>query len=418
MSYIKRRIEKQPVYTHEPINNFVCHRCVTDQYLAHILREASQEFQCSYCRRCNAAELSVLFDALSEAIQHHYNDPAEELPYEGQEGGYQGQWWDGYSLFQEEVRDWTNVPALLEDASKAFADGSWCYRDSFGMPEDEALKYSWGGFAEKVKHQTRYLFFGPSLKHTIVDIDAIAPADMLNALGNLFLDLDLLRALPSGHKLVRARVVKQHVQLSGPEDIGTPPTHLATVSNRMSPAGIPMFYGAFESETAIAETFDPTVSASHKIAIGHFTTLVDLEVVDLSQLPDIPSFFDPAGWRRRDSIRFLHSFVEDLTRPIQRDSHRHIDYVPTQVVTEYVRHRLLTRSGHPISGVIYQSSRTQHEAIVLFADAQQCGSSVSKQTKPSQPLMRLEQICDMQPPPNRRASDSVVKGAQSQLTQQ
>ncbi len=59
---------------------------------------------------------------------------------------------------------------------------------------------------------------------------------------------------------------------------------------------------------------------------------------------------------------------KEISRPIARDDRIHIEYVPTQVVTEYVRNTLSVE-GKPIDGIRYASSRNNSgTAIVLFAD--------------------------------------------------
>ena len=42
-------------------------------------------------------------------------------------------------------------------------------------------------------------------------------------------------------------------------DLSSPPLQRAKQPNRMSPAGVPMFYGAEDFDTAFQETFDPLV---------------------------------------------------------------------------------------------------------------------------------------------------------------
>jgi RES domain len=58
-----------------------------------------------------------------------------------------------------------------------------------------------------------------------------------------------------------------------------------------------------------------------------------------------------------------------LSAPITRDSHTHIEYVPTQVVTEYFRFTFAEEQGLPIDGIVYPSSRMKGKnACVLFMD--------------------------------------------------
>jgi hypothetical protein len=57
----------------------------------------------------------------------------------------------------------------------------------------------------------------------------------------------------------------------------------------MSPAGIVMFYGSDERETAVAEIDD---DAALGITVGTFQTTRDAKVLDLTKLPRRLGFFE------------------------------------------------------------------------------------------------------------------------------
>ena len=58
----------------------------------------------------------------------------------------------------------------------------------------------------------------------------------------------------------------------------------------------------------------------------------------------------------RAPITFLQSFIEDISRPSQPTDRQNLDYIPTQVITEYLRYELPVRLG-PIGGVVWRSSK-------------------------------------------------------------
>ena len=140
----------------------------------------------------------------------------------------------------------------------------------------------------------------------------------------------------------------------------------------MSPAGIPMFYGAFDEKTVRAELYDPT-KRSQIITVGIFETARHFKVVDLTRLPDLPSLFDTNNRHKRAALRFLEGFVRDLSAPIIKDGQEHIEYVPSQIVTEYFRKVFRTVRGEPVHGLIYQSSRKDMgRCCVLFFENEHC----------------------------------------------
>ena len=92
---------------------------------------------------------------------------------------------------------------------------------------------------------------------------------------------------------------------------------------------------------------------------------------DLTDIPEVPSIFEPvsdsAEFDPRRPLRFLFGFARDVTKPVTRDNKIHIDYVPTQVLTEYLRHRSSDQTNRS-DGVKYSSSKIQDgQNIVIFA---------------------------------------------------
>ena len=74
----------------------------------------------------------------------------------------------------------------------------------------------------------------------------------LDALKEMVHESGLIRALPANRVLHRVRVHKQTEQCANRETLGPPPSAKAP-TNRMSAAGVSVFYGAFEMATAAAE---------------------------------------------------------------------------------------------------------------------------------------------------------------------
>ena len=350
-------------------SSFVCQGCVTDTYLASLLSASVQSSPCSFCKSLQAADIRVLLDAIKRVILADYNYPAAELPYDGQEGGYQGQVWDGYSIVADELEQWTDNEELLHEVASAFSTTEWAVRDYASLRPFDALRYGWASFSEVVTYRMRFVFLMATDEE---DPGEIAPGRMLSQLGELFTKYALFATLPTGLELVRARIVKLGERPSTAEELGTAPPNCATSPNRMSPAGIPMFYAAMDEETAVLETFHPDSSKTREIALARFRNTRDLNVLDLTRLPKIPSQFDWKSRADRDAIRFLHSFVHDFCRPVQRDERAHAEYAPTQIVTEFVRYQI-QHSGKRIDGIRYPSSRSTGEAVVIFADPAHCG---------------------------------------------
>jgi hypothetical protein len=142
----------------------------------------------------------------------------------------------------------------------------------------------------------------------------------------------------------------------------------------MSPAGIPMFYGSFEANTAFKEIVDISGSRRGKIvSVATFKTLKKLRVLDLCHLPEVPSLFDTSLRHLRSSLIFMRDFREEFRKPIKKSKSENIEYVPTQVFTEYIRHKYTDIEGNTIEGILFPSARNPGGiSCALFILNEQC----------------------------------------------
>jgi hypothetical protein len=97
-----------------------------------------------------------------------------------------------------------------------------------------------------------------------------------------------------------------------------------------------------------------------------------MRILDLVDLPESPSFFDPGAADLRQTLVFLRHFARDLAAPVIQDGREHIEYVPTQAFTEYVRFQLKDRDGQPVDGIRYRSAVNGEPCYVLFCGRDEC----------------------------------------------
>jgi hypothetical protein len=391
MGYWKKEFEDRegrPEY--DSPGTYVCTDCLTDPYLAGLVNAKLEEEPCSYCDSPKAADISIVCDAMADAIARLYTDPAQELSYDGGEGGYFGEVLSGSEIITGEFEDWTDCDSLRDDVSEAFARDEWCRRNSYGLTPYESLDLSWQSFCDVVKRRTRYFFLKEPEARDTLD-EKISPGEMMDELGRLFHESELFLELPQTD-LFRARVVSTGTRLATAAELGTAPPEAARFPNRMSPAGIPMFYAALDEDVAVLETYDARKEQGQEIAIGVFRAGRALRLLNLANLPPIPSVFDPSQSYENPRIAFLHSFESDFTKPVSREDEAYTEYVPTQVVTEYVRHHLRTPTGEHVDGILYQSSRMRDAlALVIFAESKDCGPRV-KGLFDRDPLLQLVRV--------------------------
>ena len=69
-------------------------------------------------------------------------------------------------------------------------------------------------------------------------------------------------------------------------------------------------------------------------------------------------------------MSFLHSFVNELTLPVTKDGREHVEYVPTQIVSEYFRFRFQTENAQPILGLRYSSVKNANGINIAVFDSE------------------------------------------------
>lgn len=345
-----------------PIETFVCPNHINDYAIKRHIVFTGKKGRCSYCKRekPKVATFESLMKHISAGVHHFYDHAGNSMYHESAEGGYHGaSTFDSQELISDEIGLMIDNYELQKDIENAFDDSiTWCERDPYGLREYEMMYEDWRKFKNLVKHRTRYYFNNPG---TVYEI--------LNDIGRQTDSLDLFAYIPLGSMIFRCRQHQTSEIINSISQMASPPVEHAIYSNRMSPAGISMFYCAFDRKTALTETIDYTDTARSKITTAEFNNKKELFVLDLTKLPKIPSLFDTDKRKNHSSIVFLQSFISDLSKDIRRDGKEHIEYIPTQVVTEYFRYAYEELTKIAIDGIIYPSSKNKGKsACVLFMD--------------------------------------------------
>ena len=354
----------------------VCSSCFGDVAIKQLIEDFGEQGACSYCssNSKNVIDLNYVVRHIVESINHEWDDPANAgVGWESAEGGWLGvSTLSTYELLTGELELDIKNDDLLDDINSSILNSEWCETSPYSGREDEILIYEWESFSDYVKYQSRYVIFKPDNTEFSYRQE-IKPEQVLKSIGSFINRHELVKSIETTDKIYRVRIMEKSESITKPEDLCSPPKEHCTIANRMSPAGIAMFYGAFDIDTAIIETYEPEKIITKKAICGIFNPIRTLTVIDLSAIPSVPSLFDEENRYDRDSLSFLNSFVKDFSKPIDRKDRAHVDYVPTQIVTEYFRHVLTLDSGQKIDGVIYPSSKSVgSNCIVLFADSTQC----------------------------------------------
>jgi hypothetical protein len=351
---------------------FVCAKCFSDEALQDFISGIATSKQCDFCGRTSSKKIAAPFEEVSQriadCIARHYDDPGDAgMSYVSAEGGYQGITYDTCDIFELMGLDFPRKggDALCDELASAMPTDLWSENSPYRLNDDDQLQYSWDAFCRLIKHKLRYFF---TLTDRADDDEIFSPNQLLRLIFSYAESVGAFNTLPTGSLLYRARAQHSGEKHTRPSSLGPPPESAAVQTNRMSPPGIVMMYVADDMRTALAETADKPGT----FALGEFITGRDALLLDLTNLPAVPSLFedipDTLSYDPRPRILFLWKLSREISRPIARDDRVHIEYLPTQVVTEYLR-TSVTVDGKKVDGIRYRSSRSGvGTAIVLFAN--------------------------------------------------
>ena len=354
-------------------HEYVCAGCFADEGLSGFVEGGACRKACTFCgaeaAEPIAAPLVEVLLYITECFANEYDTAENSLTYDGEAGEYMGETWTTRDLLESHVA--ADLPndddgALMEALCDGLEDRLWCRSRPYSFRDDEKLNYSWDAFCALIKHDRRYFFLREP-----EDQELFSPSALLRELEGWCRKFELISIVPVNRPLYRARRQKPGERLRTPGELGPPPREKATVANRMSPPGIVMFYGSDEPETALREVAGIPKCEADRYAVGEFRTLRETRILDLTGIPRIPSIFEPIPdtleYDPRPPLIFLNYFAAELSMPIAGDRSVHIEYVPPQVVTEFVRTEF-RHEGLPLDGIRYRSAR--HEggtSLVLFA---------------------------------------------------
>lgn len=236
---------------------------------------------------------------------------------------------------------------------------TWCHYSPDFPSESAELSFDWDFFSKLLKHKVRYVFFQNPKKYKN-EYRPVIPSSILEKIGDFVVGLKLFYntetdgGLFNKLEIFRACQHTRKDRVESCKSIGPLSPSQSKNSYRFSPAGIPMFYGSRKEEVAIEEVIDRK-RKTEIISTGCFENVKPLNLVDLTKVPEI-SIFDLDRSKFYEAAIFLKVFAKNISKEIVRDGREHFEYVPTQVVTEYIRHVVSIKSGFPIDGLVYKSA--------------------------------------------------------------
>ena len=361
MGQTKRRIDREMEHGYTTIDSRVCNHCVTDKHIRQFIKRMGEESECDYCGKSGktTVEFNEFIEFLLEQINGVYGNPNDDLvDFEDAES------FNIIELLSNLDTEITNQESLRNDIEESLSDRIWCEK-YYQYDESDALQAGWEKFAEIAKkcRFTYHQFDDENLD------EPIRPSEFLDALSYVISRIGLYKTLTKGTFVYRARTESK--KLTKASELAPPSASEAIYPNRMSPSGIPMFYGAFDVGTTIKEIYSE--NQKEKIfTVAKFKLLKDIVLVDLSKIPPFLNFFEEADYNNQH-IDFLNEFAKAISAPIEEDGQKYIDYVPTQIITEHLRYvHCRKNDNQKIYGIIYPSSKSGKKSIVIFCEKEHC----------------------------------------------
>jgi hypothetical protein len=346
------------------IKTFVCRSHFYDDYLNNHIKENGVKGCCSYCGKNRIVlELESVLEVIADGFNYIYEDPANsrylnkdsKYGFDGNVMSFSELWWDDpFDLQIEDGQLYDDVYNQLE------TDQLYCEKDEFGSHKD-FLNDLWNQFKLVLKHKARFAFHFPG---TFKQWNLSNPADILHQVQSAILKNNMITELPKNSRIYRTRQHQLKNQVYEASQIVSLPNFLNKTAGRMNAAGISLFYCSQDKDLTIQE-----VVSKRRISNPYYTTVLfsnkeKLRLVDLTQLPVVPSIFDTENNHFRGILFFLKTFMEEISQPVNREN-SFLEYLPTQVVTEYLRYN----PDLDVQGMVYWSSKNSiKKNIVLFYD--------------------------------------------------
>ena len=389
MGYAKTVMMEQQEQGWEYSDHRICSRCLCDEHLRTRIQESASDDQCSFCLSCDrgSAPLDDLMRLVASTVHQYFDRAVDTLPWDGEEKAYFGETFNTSEMIYDRLDPFTERDDVMDTVVGLFDDDQWCRPDVYHLDGAELYAVSWKQFCETVKHKVRF-FFGKKDRDDWMS-ETIPVHQMMDTLGHIVVQTGgLVSILTQGTKIFR---IRRHSAADVPDnwrELGPPPDRVAP-SNRMSPAGISMFYAALEEATALAEMEAGNLSDEDRLTCATWRNTRDIKTLDLTAIPEsVPSMFSlPRS--QREALIFLHRFVKDVRMPVEHDGREHIDYVPTQIVTEFFRHGSTSDDLQGLEGIVYPSAQQPRgRSMVIFASRDDLDPNRRKEKR--DPLLSLE----------------------------
>jgi hypothetical protein len=357
----------------------VCPDCFRDSGLQRRIKKVRPNFPDDPCD-FHPSKKGVPISAVAEIVDPVFRNRYTFGNYHTRYDEFTGNDLSGTLLNLTDADDDRVVTALAEALIEADdywppdgEDAFYILNESYVENDNSYEEYSqtWHRLRRKILHEQRFfsqnalgrlreIFEGLHLLHD----DSNSPAVYMLKPGDEA--VQIYRARKGNSIEEREQIVQDPANQLGP-----PPEKLRC-AGRMNPSGILAFYGAFDLDTCVAElrpaVGETVISAKFQIT----RPILVLDTTKFSGRPKTINIFAQTHVTRLRLWKFMTTFMNEIARPCLPDD-EHLDYVPTQVVSEYLTHLHKIKKGNKertIDAIIYRSAQNGNgKNIAIFGGA-------------------------------------------------
>jgi hypothetical protein len=360
-----------------PIPLLVCPDCFEAEGLQKRIVEMRPQFdegKCDHHETKKGVPATEVAEILREVIENNYHHSG--IDHNGEPTGD-----DLISILYDLTE--TDNHDVIEALQSALIDGdTWWpadggeafFSDEVGYStitqyQDDGRSAKWNNFRQEIVNRRR--FFSAQAKVILSEL-----FDGLHLLRDNRNE-PAIRTLEAGSlTLFRGRKAnsfaeRRQIEEAPARELGPPPEKFRG-AGRMNPSGIPVFYGAFDIPTSLAE-LRPAVGET--VLAAEFDLLRPIVVLDTTKFESPPkplNVFAKTYNERLSLWGFMAEFMTEISLPCLPND-EHLDYIPTQVVAEYLVYEHLVKVAgeeRHIDGLIFRSAQNpEGKNIVLFGSA-------------------------------------------------
>ncbi len=349
-----------------PKEMFLCPDCFGQEHLKTRIEEIRPEVgegKCKFHKTKEGVPIGEIAKIVDSEFKWFYEVTSGFFSDEG----------DSLDICIHSLTNATNLSIAEAIANQIVEDEDWgndefdapFYQKSWNYNKRRSHHYSsweWKRFCRSITHFHRHFnnYALRYLRYTFKDIHELNNA---------------VFKLKKGTEVFRARLVQDHNEkitiIENPQKELCIPPRLKRRANRLNASGIKCFYGAYDADTAIAE-LRPSVGGT--AIVGKFELVRDINVLDTTRFTSASKYelFSHEAVAKRERHSFMQFFKDEISKPTQ-SADEHLDYIPTQVIAEFLLHKYKCTNGKidgKIEGIIYNSSQKNGgKNLALFDNA-------------------------------------------------